>query len=255
MRYLLAVFLSVTLLLVSSSVDAIESVYPSGYSIQAGYAIPTTEVPVGETLVIERWLVNYESFTISGLYFADHLPEAFDTIRVHIQLNGNTVDHGSHTTTSVFPGNEAVHTIIDDPDSVQPSTFIGPGDSLHMTLSVLSTAAGDFQLKLHSSAFVAGSLPFFTLNDTVTTVTFTSVSCCEHRGDVNGDSGDSPQVDVSDLTYLVDFLFKAGAQPVCMEEANIDGSVGGEGDLVNISDLTVLVDFLFRGGAAPPPCP
>ncbi len=255
MRYLLAALVFISLSLLSASIGSIESVYPSGYAIQAGYAIPRTQIPVGETLVIERWLVNNEAFTISGLYFSDHLPLAFDTISVLIQLNGNPVSHASYATTSVFPNNEALHTIIDAPDTIgQPSTLIRPGDSLHMMLFVLGTQAGDFQLNLHSSAFVAGSLPFFTLSNTVTTITFTSGSCCEYRGDVNGDSGDESQIDVSDLTYLVGFLFTGGPSPACFEEANINGSTAEEGDLVNIGDLTFLVDFLFRGGASPPPC-
>ena len=66
-----------------------------------------------------------------------------------------------------------------------------------------------------------------------------SVPC----GDANG-SGGSP--DISDLTYLVDFLFRAGPAPVSMERADLNGSGS-----VNVSDLSYLVDFLFRGGPLP----
>jgi len=76
--------------------------------------------------------------------------------------------------------------------------------------------------------------------------------CCMTpiRGNVDYDPADN--VNVGDLTYLVEFLFKGGAPPPCEEEGNVDGDAG---ELINIADLTYLVDFLFKGGPPPPPCP
>ncbi len=73
---------------------------------------------------------------------------------------------------------------------------------------------------------------------------------CYLRGNVDGHmNGDIGSRDVSDLTYLVDYLFRAGYPPANLEEAdvNADGTM-------NVSDLTALVDYLFRGGPPPPPC-
>jgi PKD repeat protein len=76
-------------------------------------------------------------------------------------------------------------------------------------------------------------------------------ACCVNgRGNVDGDQND--QVNVSDLTYLIGYLFHAESPPTCWEEANIDGDILEQ---VNVSDITYLVDYLFRGGPAPPPCP
>ena len=74
-------------------------------------------------------------------------------------------------------------------------------------------------------------------------------SCCNHdgiRGDVNYDM----KLNVSDLTYLVSYLFRGGPAPPCFEE----GDVNGEGK-INVSDLTYLVTFLFNGGPPPVACP
>lgn len=71
--------------------------------------------------------------------------------------------------------------------------------------------------------------------------------CIGIRGNVDGDAGD--KVNVSDLTYLVSYLFKGGPEPPCFEE----GDVNGHGT-INVSDLTYLVSYLFKGGPAPPPC-
>ncbi len=80
------------------------------------------------------------------------------------------------------------------------------------------------------------------------TVLDTAGCCILIRGNADGDAGD--QINVADLTYLVNFLFKGGAAPPCEEEGDVDGSGG-----INVADLTYLVNFLFKGGYQPPPCP
>lgn len=69
--------------------------------------------------------------------------------------------------------------------------------------------------------------------------------CCVVRGDFNGDGA----VKVSDLTGLINYLFRGGAAPGCPDhgDTNADGSI-------KVSDLTLLVNYLFRGGPAPAAC-
>jgi hypothetical protein len=68
----------------------------------------------------------------------------------------------------------------------------------------------------------------------------TTAGCCfGMTGNVDGDPSD--EVDISDLTYLVDYLF-SNPPPVlpCPSEANVDAQGG-----TDISDLVVLIDYLF----------
>jgi len=81
-----------------------------------------------------------------------------------------------------------------------------------------------------------------------------TASCCQNRGNADGIIGVGGPVDVSDLTYLVKYLFKSGPPPPCEEEGNVDGIVGVGGP-IDVSDLTYLVKYLFQSGPAPPPCP
>jgi hypothetical protein len=74
-----------------------------------------------------------------------------------------------------------------------------------------------------------------------------TISCIGMRGNVNGDTLD--QTDVSDLTYLVEYLFLGGLEPPCFEEADVNGD--GSND---VADLTYLVDYLFLGGNPPVSC-
>ncbi|MEW5995403.1 MAG: thrombospondin type 3 repeat-containing protein, partial [Candidatus Zixiibacteriota bacterium] len=78
---------------------------------------------------------------------------------------------------------------------------------------------------------------------------FTILYCCEPRGDVDHWIG----VNVADLTYLVAYLFQGGAEPLCVDQANVDGIIGPGGPH-DVADLTYLVAYLFQGGPAPPPC-
>ncbi|RKZ11504.1 hypothetical protein DRQ53_15940, partial [bacterium] len=73
-----------------------------------------------------------------------------------------------------------------------------------------------------------------------------SPECCEQRGNVDH-LGD---INVSDLTYLVAYLFQNGFPPPCEEEGDVDAS-----GAINVSDLTSLVAYMFSGGPGPLPCP
>ncbi len=71
--------------------------------------------------------------------------------------------------------------------------------------------------------------------------------CVGNRGDANHDGADA---NILDLTFLVDYIFRAGRIPRCPNEADLNS----DGSSANILDLTFCVDRIFRGGPAPGPC-
>lgn len=79
--------------------------------------------------------------------------------------------------------------------------------------------------------------------------TFGPLGCCSLRGDVAEPKDGS--VLVNDIVWLVNYLFKGGTAPSCLDEGDcavpIDGSI-----LVN--DIVWLVNYLFKGGDAPLAC-
>ncbi len=68
---------------------------------------------------------------------------------------------------------------------------------------------------------------------------------CTMRGDMNCDG----TINISDMTYLVSFLFSGGPTPCFAAHGDINCDTS-----INISDMTYLVSFLFSGGPAPCPC-
>lgn len=67
-----------------------------------------------------------------------------------------------------------------------------------------------------------------------------------YQGDCSGPDG-SGGVNVSDLVFLVNYLFKGGPAPLSVQSGDINCDGG-----VSVADVTHLVNFLFKSGA--PPC-
>ncbi len=61
-------------------------------------------------------------------------------------------------------------------------------------------------------------------------------------GDINGVDG----IDISDLVWLVSFMFSGGPSPVPYDAGDVDCT-----ESIDISDLVYLVDYMFSGGIEP----
>ena len=73
-------------------------------------------------------------------------------------------------------------------------------------------------------------------------------SCCMGiRGNIDGDTAN--QITISDLVYLVDYMFSGGPESNCPRAADVNGSLTQD-----ISDLIYIVDYMFNGGYPPLPC-
>ncbi len=84
---------------------------------------------------------------------------------------------------------------------------------------------------------------------TILTSVNVGLGCCIGiRGNIDNDGAE--QINVADLTYLVNYLFKGGPVPFCMDEGNINALAQ-----IDVADITYLVNYLFRAGPVPPVCP
>ncbi len=67
-------------------------------------------------------------------------------------------------------------------------------------------------------------------------------NCCDIPGDFDG-SGD---INIVDLTATVNWMFKGGSFPACLNDADFDGNCSAD-----VADLTGRVNYMFKGGADP----
>jgi len=75
--------------------------------------------------------------------------------------------------------------------------------------------------------------------------------CLDHPGNV--DCSPDNQVDISDLTSLIEYLYiSTDPMCICLAEANIDADPLNN---IDISDLTRLTDYLYISGLPISPCP
>lgn len=112
------------------------------------------------------------------------------------------------------------------------------------TASLLPSDSGEILLDIKPYTFGTANVTMRVTSRTnpslSDSITFTLKAL---RGDANGDG----KVTVSDVVFLVNYLFKGGPVPLpfLSGDANCDTKV-------TISDVVYLVNYLFKGG--PPPC-
>jgi hypothetical protein len=83
--------------------------------------------------------------------------------------------------------------------------------------------------------------------------------CGFYRGDVNAsDTLELPALDVSDLVYLTNYLYKGGPAPLPFaDQGDVNGVPPGGKDLicpknnVDASDVVYLINYVWKGGPAP----
>ncbi len=67
-------------------------------------------------------------------------------------------------------------------------------------------------------------------------------NCCNLPGDANNNG----QLQATDVTYVINILYKAGFRPPCKGEADANGD-----GIINALDITRIINKLYKGGEAP----
>jgi uncharacterized protein (TIGR02145 family) len=76
-----------------------------------------------------------------------------------------------------------------------------------------------------------------------------AASCCLLRGNVDCDL--EGNIDIADVTRLIDYMYISFAPLCCDSAANIDGDPEG---IVDIADFTALIDYMYINFTPLPPC-
>lgn len=128
---------------------------------------------------------------------------------------------------------------IDPDDSVHQITYNDYPDWLSIQNDSLIGTAPDLDTVYEFTASVAD--PYIQTSQLVHLYIYTVFVC----GDVNDDD----DINILDITYLINYLYKEGPAPSVPEAADVDNS--GE---INILDITYIISFLYKEGPEPD-CP
>jgi len=158
--------------------------------------------------------------------FINH-PHGSHDPRVHND-EGN-VSHDIYTvdTASVSPG--GVWWLPDYPASTDPYSWVYIFFSQNLPDEFQSvTAPWDGSSEIHTEVEYA-----------------VHISPWDYRGDVNGDG----VVDLGDVVFLINYLFKGGPAPAPL----LEGDVNCDG-VIDLGDVVFLINYLFKGGNVPRCC-
>ena len=100
---------------------------------------------------------------------------------------------------------------------------------------------------LIASAFVSAAVR------TTTSPSFSEKKKGNNNGPLGmmcGDTNFNQDIEIGDIIWLINYLFKGGLEPkpmLCVGDAN--GS-----NVVDVGDIIFLINYLFKGGSAPGGC-
>lgn len=110
--------------------------------------------------------------------------------------------------------------------------YNGPLDSSDVATALAIDGTGN--------VYVTGESQGTGTSSDYTTIKYLQIDAL--RGDANSDGS----VTVSDVVYMINYLFKGGLAPVPLPSADLNCD-----SKVTVSDVVYLINYLFKGGPAP----
>ncbi|MGB7061774.1 MAG: dockerin type I repeat-containing protein [Candidatus Zixiibacteriota bacterium] len=166
-------------------------------------------------------------------------------------LDGLIIEHTGHPYDHITHNDEGnvSHDIYDVvPDAVSPGGLWEIGD-YGTTITPAYIAPRMFNLNVppefeQMTAYNDSLWPFI-----VEVEYAIQVSPWDYRGDVNIVPGGDGVVDVADIVFIVNYLYRGGPTP----DPNSEADVTCDG-VVNVADIVYLVNYLYKGGPVPRCC-
>ncbi len=141
--------------------------------------------------------------------------------------------------------NRFAYQLIADIGGGAPPLSSGAGEIMKIFLTIDSFELGGLTTVIDTTSFLSTKLSLSTASSSYTPILRTGSFSTKpiRRGDTNRDF----RINVLDLTFLVNRLFRGGPPPVTIQAADMSVDF-----VININDLTYIVDYIFRGGPPPP---
>ncbi len=144
-----------------------------------------------------------------------------------------------------FINNRFAYQLIADNGGGALPLSAGSGEVMKIYVTIDSFAFGGLLAALDTTSFLNTKLSMYTASTSYIPILFTGSFSTKpiKRGDTNRDF----RINILDLTFLVDRIFRGGPPPITIQAGDLNADFA-----VNINDLTYIIDFIFRGGPPPP---
>ena len=202
----------------------------------------------GDTIVVPIEIHNY--LPLSSLTLPFHWSGDFNATFVSINNAGTDAGFMNYTAVHTDLFNKRLTFKLSSPtDSLLPAGNNIIAEAIFVIPPVAPLGSVEVDLNDYLTYTKKTISPYGSYAPTAVSGFVIHACCVGLRGNIDSDALD--MVDISDLVFLVDYMFTAGPTPSCIAEANVDGDAG---EVVDISDLVALVDFMFNSGPPPVSC-
>ena len=188
------------------------------------FTMPEIQVAPGETFVLPISFTCEDPVRALGIFTT--VPEGFEVISVEPT---DRVTGSFQYATPEGECNMAIYSIHDE-------RVIAGNDGVvvNITLKAAEDLSGDYTYTINRSDYGIVGLADSLFPENVSTTIHVGTQAVE--GDVNGDN----KVNISDVTYLINYLLTQGSTGAYMESADVNHD-----NKVNISDATYLINYLL----------
>jgi hypothetical protein len=218
-----------------------EPIYPAGYNILCQRSVSQSVFSTLDTLVVTGSIVNNESFSLSGLYFSENLPDDFMIAAQAVAINGYQAEYefSGPLGDYIFPGWNTYYWILGDPSNGGAyNVEVKPGEDAVFTIKLICSQPGQYSFPLHTVSFYGDQRGFFSTSEPISIEVLPSGVC--------GDADGNGSVGLPDIIILINFIYKGGVPPVPYAVGDINGS-----GFINLLDITCIISYIYKNGPEP----
>nr|MBN2276143.1 S8 family serine peptidase [candidate division Zixibacteria bacterium] len=197
----------------------------------------------GETAIMSVNLTNSQE--LNRIVLPVKYPASMEVILDSISAGTRTIDF--EATNELYRDNDAhqlVYELIADNGGGTGELQPGTGEIARLFFAVGGTAeAGDYA---GVNAIEINGYELDISNSRINYTPAVNAGQLVVQSTMRGDADNSGGINILDVTYIVNYLYRGGPAPLTIRAGDADSSGG-----INILDATYLIAYLYRGG--PPP--
>lgn len=204
----------------------------------------TDSAYAGEEVLISITATNSQELDklLIPFTFEENPALTFDSVRL-----GSRTSYFQGLTTKLYnpSGRMFAYELTADLGGGAPALAPGSGEILRLYFSIDEWANGGATNPVDSLVF--GNFLLQMISPQLAYQPVVHAGAVQTRYTLRGDFNHSGGWDISDLTGLVDYLFRSGPGPFTKHSGDADAD-----RIITVADITYMVDYLFRNGPPPP---